>query len=71
MKKIEVFLPDEVVEILDKKVVGKLGKDRNDTLKTIITDWLGEKGYLAKGGKQKEHLPIEDHPHSTETFYTS
>ncbi len=71
MKKIEVSLPEEVVEVLDKKVVGKLGKDRRDVLKTIVMNWLSEQGYLEKDGKQKEHLPIEKHPHSTETFYTS
>jgi hypothetical protein len=71
MKKILVSLPDGVVEILDKDVVGKLGKGYSDTLRTIIINWLSEQGYLVKGGKRREHQPIEDHPHSTEPFYTS
>jgi len=36
-----------------------------------VMNWLSEQGYLEKGGTKKEHLPIEKHPHSTETFYTS
>jgi len=51
MKKILVSLPDGVVEILDKEVIGKLGEGYSDTLRTIIMNWLGEQGYLAKGGK--------------------
>jgi hypothetical protein len=52
MRKILVALPDGVVEILDKEVVGKVGEGYSDTLRTIIMNWLGEQGYLAKGGKQ-------------------
>ena len=51
MKKILVSLPDGVIEILDKEVVGKLGQGYSDTLRTIIMNWLSEQGYLAKGGK--------------------
>jgi len=51
MRKILVSLPDGVVEILDKEVVGKLGQGYSDTLRTIIMNWLSEQGYLAKGGK--------------------
>jgi hypothetical protein len=51
MKKILVSLPDGIVEILDKEVIGKLGQGYSDTLRTIILNWLGEQGYLAKGGK--------------------
>ena len=54
MKKILVSLPDGVVEILDKGVVGKLGEGYSDTLRAIIMNWLGEQGYLAKGGKREE-----------------
>ena len=54
MKKILVSLPDGVVEILDKEVIGKIGQTRSDTLRTIIMNWLGEQGYLAKGGKHEE-----------------
>lgn len=51
MKKILVSLPDGVVEILDKEVIGKIGEGYSDTLRTIIMNWLGEQGYLSKGGK--------------------
>ena len=54
MKKIIVSLPDGVVEILDKEVVGKVGEGYSDTLRTIIMNWLGEQGYLAKEGKHEE-----------------
>ena len=54
MKKILVSLPDGVVEILDKEVVGKLGDGYSDTLRNIIMNWLSEQGYLAKGGKHEE-----------------
>jgi len=54
MKKILVSLPDGVVKILDKEIVGKLGQGYSDTLRTIIMNWLSEQGYLAKGGKREE-----------------
>lgn len=54
MKKILVSLPDGVVAILDKDVIGKIGEGYSDTLRTIIMNWLGEQGYLAKGGKHGE-----------------
>jgi len=54
MKKILVSLPDGVVQILDKEVIGKLGEGYSDTLRTIIMNWLSEQGYLAKGGKREE-----------------
>ncbi len=53
--KILVALPEGVVEILDKEMVGKLGEGYSDTLRTIIINWLGEQGYLAKGGKHEEN----------------
>jgi hypothetical protein len=55
MKKIIVSLPDGVIEILDKEVVGKVGEGYSDTLRTIIMNWLSEQGYLAKGGKHEEN----------------
>jgi metal-responsive CopG/Arc/MetJ family transcriptional regulator len=51
MKKVLVSLPDEVVNLIDTELTGKLGEGRSDTLRTIIMNWLGEQGYLAKGGK--------------------
>jgi hypothetical protein len=54
MKKILVSLPDGVVEILDKDVIGKIGEGYSDTLRTIIMNWLSEHGYLTKGEKHEE-----------------
>ena len=54
MKKIIVSLPDGVVEILDKEVIGKIGEGYSDTLRTIIMNWLNEQGYLAKSGKEEK-----------------
>lgn len=54
MKKILVSLPDGVVNILDKEVIGKIGEGYSDTLRTIIMNWLGEKGYLTKKGDKCE-----------------
>jgi len=55
MKKILVSLPDGVVEILDKEVIGKLGEGYSDSLRQIIMNWLSEQGYLAKEGKHEEN----------------
>ncbi len=71
MKKVLVSLPDGIVEILDKEVIGKIGEGYSDTLRTIIVNWLGENGYLVKGGKQIGHQSKEEHQHENETFYTS
>ena len=54
MKKILVALPDGVVNMLDKELIGKFGDGRSDTLRTIILNWLGEKGYLTKQGEPCE-----------------
>lgn len=54
MKKVLVSLPDEVVNLLDTELKGKFGEGRSDTLRTIIMNWLGEQGYLSKGGKHEE-----------------
>ena len=50
-KKILVALPKDIIDLLEKELVGKLGEGYSDTLRTIIMSWLSEKGYLAKGGK--------------------
>lgn len=54
MKKILVSLPDGIVEVLDKELIGRVGQTRSDTLRTIILNWMSEQGYLAKGGKHEE-----------------
>lgn len=75
MKKISVSLPDEIVDVLDKKLVGKLGKEQSDVLRNIITSWLTEQGYLPASTKQKEppkdHRLLEKHQPENEPFYTS
>jgi hypothetical protein len=49
-----VIFPDDVAEILDKEFVGKIGEGHSDTLRTIIMNWLSEKGYLTKKGEPCE-----------------
>ena len=51
MKKVLVSLPDGVVKLISKELIGKLGEGYSDTLRTIIINWLSDQGYLAKGGK--------------------
>jgi hypothetical protein len=51
MKKILVALPEEIIGLLDRELVGKLGEGYSDTLRTIIMNWLSEKGYFTKGEK--------------------
>jgi len=51
MEKVLVALPKEIVTLLDHELVGKLGEGRSDTIRTIIMNWLDEKGYFTKGGK--------------------
>jgi len=71
LKKVLVSLPEGIVEILDKELVGKLGEGHSDTLRSIIMNWLSEQGYLAKGGKPKSHQSQEEHQHADQPFYTS
>jgi hypothetical protein len=51
LKKVLVALPENVANLLNTELVGKIGETCSDTLRTIITSWLSEKGYLTKGGK--------------------
>jgi hypothetical protein len=51
MRKILVSLPDGIVELINKELVGKIGEGHSDTLRTIIMNWLSEKGYLTKKGE--------------------
>ena len=54
MRKVLVALPEEIVNLIDRELLGKLGEGYSDTLRTIIKNWLSEKGYLNKGGKIAE-----------------
>jgi metal-responsive CopG/Arc/MetJ family transcriptional regulator len=49
--KILVSLPDGVVNTVDNELIGRVGQTRSDTLRTIIMNWLSEKGYLTKKGE--------------------
>lgn len=48
MRKVLVALPENIAELLNEELVGKIGETCSDTLRTIITSWLSEKGYLAE-----------------------
>jgi hypothetical protein len=54
MKKVLVALPQEIINIMDKELVGKLGEGYSDTIRTIVMGWLSEKGYLSKGDKSEK-----------------
>ena len=54
MRTVLVALPENVAGLLNKELVGKMGEARSDTLRTTITSWLSEKGYLTKGGKHSK-----------------
>ncbi len=51
MKKALVALPDQIWDIIDRDLEGKLGTGYSDTIRNIVLNWLSEKGYLDKGGK--------------------
>ena len=51
MIKILVSLPEEIVNLLDGELKGRVGETRSVILRSIVTSWLSEKGYLSKGGK--------------------
>lgn len=54
MKKALVALPDQVWDIIDTELKGKLGTGYSDIIRTIVLTYLSEKGYLSKGGKHAE-----------------
>ena len=51
MKKALVALPDQVWDIIERDLEGKLGTGHSDTIRSIVLAYLSEKGYLDKGGK--------------------
>jgi hypothetical protein len=51
LKKALVALPDQVFDIMDSDLKGKLGTGYSDIIRTIVIAYLSEKGYLDKGGK--------------------
>jgi metal-responsive CopG/Arc/MetJ family transcriptional regulator len=54
MKKILVALTDGTVSLIDNELIGKIGQTRSDTIRTILMNWLSEKGYLTKKGEPCE-----------------
>ncbi len=53
MKRITVNIPDELWEIIEKNLKGKLGNRDGEIIKNIVIAWLSEKGYL-KAQAQEE-----------------
>ncbi len=51
MEKILVSLPEDIVSLIDNDLKGKLGDGHSDIIRTVVLNWLGEKGYLSKSGK--------------------
>jgi metal-responsive CopG/Arc/MetJ family transcriptional regulator len=51
MQKVLVALPKEIVNLIDTELVGKLGAGRSDTIRTIVMNWLDNRGYFTKGEK--------------------
>lgn len=50
MRKALVALPDQVWDIIDRDLEGKMGTGYSDTIRNILLAWMAEKGYLDKGG---------------------
>ena len=53
MKQLFVELPDEIVQIIDKELVGKLGEGYSDTLRTIIANYITEHGLMPKATEKE------------------
>jgi hypothetical protein len=49
MRKALVALPDEIWDIIDHDLGDTMGRGYSDTLRTIVSAWLSEHGYLEKG----------------------
>ncbi len=54
MKRITVNLPDELWEIIEKNLKGKLGNRDGEIIKNIVIAWLSEKSYLKSHEEKKE-----------------
>ncbi len=50
MRKALVALPDEIWDIIDRDMQGKVGNGYSDIIRTVVLSWMSEKGYLDKGG---------------------
>jgi ABC-type branched-subunit amino acid transport system ATPase component len=45
-EKITVYVPPEIYEILEKELIGKLGRGKSETINLILAIYLAERGYL-------------------------
>jgi metal-responsive CopG/Arc/MetJ family transcriptional regulator len=48
MERIPVYLPKEVVNVIEKTLKGKLGRNRSEIVRKITIRWLSEQGYIPK-----------------------
>jgi metal-responsive CopG/Arc/MetJ family transcriptional regulator len=51
MKKALVALPDQIWDIIDSELKGKMGEGHSDIIRAIVIAYLSDTGYLDKGGK--------------------
>jgi len=54
VKKALVALPDELWDIIDRELKGKMGTGHSDVVRAIVLAYLSEHRYLDKGGKDAE-----------------
>ncbi len=59
MRKTLVALPDQVWDIIDRDLEGKMGTGYSDTIMNILLAWMSEKGYIDKGGIKAHHAKKE------------
>ena len=50
MRKALVALPDDLWDIIERDLEGKMGTGYSDTIRSVLVAWMSEKGYLDKGG---------------------
>jgi len=53
MKRITINLPEDLWEIIESNLKGKLGNRDGEIIKNIVIAWLSEKSYLKKTGGKK------------------
>ncbi len=51
MKKALVALPDQIWDIIDSELKGKMGEGHSDIVRAIVLSYLSEKGYWTKAEK--------------------
>jgi|Deesub1362B_J571_1020462.scaffolds.fasta_scaffold02209_10 metal-responsive CopG/Arc/MetJ family transcriptional regulator len=48
MKRITVNLPDDLWEVIETNLKGKLGNKDGEIIRNIVIAWLSDKSYLKK-----------------------